>query len=153
MTDPEPSATTIRGACLCGAVRFEADGPSLFCAHCHCRWCRAAHSAAFVTWLGVREDGFRLVRGADRVRWYTSSEHGRRGFCDTCGTTLLYVSGLSPGEVHLARATVAGPVDREAQGHAFADHAVDWVVLGDDLPRWTSDHPGLEKYRQVPGRE
>ena len=153
MTHHDDTGTTFRGGCLCGAVRFEADGPSLFCAHCHCRWCRAAHGAAFVTWVGVREEAFRLVRGADQVRWYESSEHGRRGFCGTCGTTLLYRSGLSPGEVHLVRAAVEGPVDRAPQGHAFVDHAVDWVELGDDLPRLASDDSRLEKYRRVPERK
>lgn len=138
------------GRCLCGAVRFRAAGPSLFVAHCHCSWCRRAHGAAFVTWLGVREDGFELVGGEATVRWYQSTEASRRGFCAQCGTTLFYTSTLSPGEVHIARALVEGPVDREPQGHVFADHAVAWVTLGDDLPRWTSDEPGLQKYRGVP---
>lgn len=152
MTPADP-VTRMSGGCLCRAVRFEADGPSLFCVHCHCRWCRAAHGAAFVTWLGVREDGFRVVRGADEVRWFTSSKHGRRGFCRLCGTTMLYVSGLTPAEVHLARGTVDDPVDRDPQGHVFVDHAVRWVRFEDDLPRLTSHDPRLETYRQVPDRE
>lgn len=138
------------GRCLCGSIRFRAAGPSLFVAHCHCEWCRRAHGAAFVTWLGVREDGFELTTGADTLTWYPSTETSRRAFCSRCGTTLVYASTLSPGEIHIARALVDGPVDREPQGHVFADHAVSWVILGDDLPRWTSDDPGLEKYQRVP---
>lgn len=144
---------TFSGRCLCGAVEFAADGPSLFLAHCHCRWCRAAHGAAFVTWLGVRQEGFHLGRGDDALQWYDSTEQSRRGFCRTCGTTLFFTSSLAPGEVHIARALVDDPVDREPQGHAFFDHAVSWIEVGDDLPRWTSAEPGLAKYRAVPPRD
>jgi hypothetical protein len=150
--NPVERVTRFSGGCMCGAVRFEADAPSLFCVHCHCRWCRAAHGAAFVTWLGVREDGFRFVRGTEAIRWYVSSEHGRRGFCGQCGTTMLYLSELTPAEVHLARGTVDDPVDRAPQGHVFVDHSVDWARFKDTLPRLTSDDPRLEKYRRVPDR-
>jgi len=29
-------ADTVRGACLCGAVQFEATLPTLGCCHCYC---------------------------------------------------------------------------------------------------------------------
>lgn len=137
------------GSCLCGAVRFRARGPSLFCCHCHCRWCRKAHGAAFVTWLGVREDGFELL--GEAPRWYASSGPSRRGFCNTCGTTLFYASTLNPGEVHVALGVVDGPVDRVPSAHIFTDHAVDWMRVDDGLPRLDSEHRGLAKYKAVPG--
>ena len=145
----EAAMTVFEGGCLCRAVRFRALGPSLFVAHCHCRWCRAAHGAAFVTWLGVAADGFELMAGGDGLRWFASSEQSRRGFCGHCGTTMLYRSELSPGEVHIALATIDGAADRAPQLHVFTDQAVEWVVLGDELPRYDSDHPGLAKYRAV----
>ena len=136
------------GSCLCGTVRFSAEGPSLFFCHCHCRYCRLAHGAAFVTWLGVREQAFTLTAGEDSLRWFASSQQGRRGFCSQCGTTLFYASELCPGEIHIARALVDGPVDRAPSAHVFADHAVDWITL-EELPHCTSEHPDLAKYSQV----
>ncbi len=141
-----------KGGCLCGAVRFRAVGPSLFLVHCHCHWCRGAHGAAFVTWLGVREDEFAVTKGDDALRWFASSQQSRRGFCGHCGTTMLYCSELCPGEVHIARATVVGAVDREPQAHVFIDQAVEWVELGDGLPRHAASHPGLAKFQAVSGR-
>ncbi len=148
-----PEAVTFAGSCLCGAVRFHAQGPSLFCCHCHCRWCRKAHGAAFVTWFGVRAEGFVLDSGQEALRWFASSAPSRRGFCGACGTTLFYTSTLDPGEVHIARAVMDGPVDREPSLHIFTDHAVDWVRLGDDLPRYDSTARGLAKYQAVPALE
>ncbi len=138
------------GGCLCGAVRFEITPPSLFCAHCHCAWCRRAHGAAFVTWLGAAEDRFRLTAGADTLRWYRSSPESERGFCGTCGTTLFFRSSAAPGEVHVARANVEDPVDREPRSHVFVEAQVPWVTLGDSLPRADRTAAGLAAYASVP---
>jgi hypothetical protein len=143
-------ATKLSGGCLCGAVRFEAALPSLFCCHCHCAWCRRAHGAAFVTWVGVRDEGFAVVAGADGVRWYASSTESDRGFCSTCGTTMFFRSKLAPGEMHLALACVDGPIDREPTLHVFYDARVPWFTPGDDLLKADRDHAGLRKYQVLP---
>ena len=61
------------GRCLCGAVRFALVPPTLFFAHCHCQWCREAHGAAFVSWVGAALERFRLLPGSAEPRWYQSS--------------------------------------------------------------------------------
>jgi hypothetical protein len=144
-----PPNDSITGGCLCGAVRYEADLPSLFCVHCHCRFCRRAHGAAYVTWFGVKEAGFRLTEGADALRWYASSKQSRRGFCAHCGTTLLFQSQVSPAEMHIALASADGPIDRAPTAHVFFDQRAAWLASGDDLPRLDSDSPHLAQYRNV----
>lgn len=144
--------TQLAGGCLCGAVRYEVGTPTLFVAHCHCDYCRRAHGAAFVTWVGAAESRFRLVAGADLLRWHTSSARSRRGFCANCGTTLFFASTLCPGEVHVTRASFDGDVDREPQLHCFWDQRADWVEMGDQLPRVDAVDEGLSKYRAVPPR-
>lgn len=143
----------MQGRCLCGAVRFAIVPPTLFFAHCHCRWCRAAHGAAFVSWIGAALERFRLLPGSAEPHWYASSPQSRRGFCGRCGTTLLYSSTLCPGEMHVARAAIDGPVDRAPDCHVFHDQRVDWIDTADVLPRYTADHPGLAKFRAIPGRD
>ena len=141
----------ITGGCLCGAVRYQAKPPTLFCAHCHCGYCRRAHGAAFVTWFGVPEEAFQLSSGEDVVRWHESSKQSRRGFCTVCGTTLFFASTIAPGEMHVALATADGPIDRAPQAHVFSDHRVPWIGIADELPCYTSDSEQLAKYRAVPG--
>jgi hypothetical protein len=137
------------GECLCGAVRFAAIPPSLFCAHCHCDFCRRAHGAAFVTWFGVPEGQFTFLGGNDHVTWYASSKQGLRGFCVKCGSTLFYKSSLSPGEVHIALANMKGSIDRPPDLHVFFDAHVDWFEFHDDLPRLDKDSELLAHYKQV----
>jgi hypothetical protein len=144
--------TAFTGGCLCGGVRYEVAPPTLFFSHCHCDWCRRAHGAAFVTWVGAAEERFLLTAGAGSLRWYASSAHSRRGFCTNCGTTLFFASALCPGEVHVTRASFDGAVDREPQLHCFWDQRVDWAAVADELPRIDSMHEGLANYRAVPPR-
>ncbi len=137
------------GRCLCGAVKFAIAPPTLFFAHCHCEFCREAHGAAFVSWVGAAEERFRFLAGSREPRWYPSSQQSRRGFCDVCGTTLFFASTLCPGEIHVTRASIQGPVDRGPQCHVFIDQRAEWIQLGDELPRYTSEEPGLQKYKSV----
>jgi len=124
----------ISGQCLCGAVRFEVEPPTKWCAHCHCSLCRRAHGAAFVTWFGVDSSRFRLVADGGELKWYRSTGEARRGFCSRCGSTMLFESSRWPDEIHITRASV-DELDREPAAHVFFDVHVDWVELGDDLSR------------------
>jgi len=118
-----------QGGCLCGRITFRVDLPSLWCAHCHCTQCRTAHGAAFVTWLGVREDAFHLTGGGEAFRRYESSPGVERGFCERCGSTFFFRSTRWPGEVHLTLASFSTPVDRGPEGNAYEEERVAWAEL------------------------
>lgn len=141
--------TDIVGHCHCGSVTFAITPPTLFFAHCHCRWCREAHGAAYVSWVGAAESRFRLLPGSVEPRWYQSSPQSRRAFCATCGARLFFASTICPGEIHVARPAIPGPIDREPQCHVFYDQRVAWAEVGDRLPRYTTDDPGLAKFKAV----
>ncbi|HLK87843.1 MAG TPA: GFA family protein [Candidatus Binataceae bacterium] len=137
------------GRCMCGALRFAATAPSLFCAHCHCRFCRQAHGAAFVTWVGFPQASVRIVADGDALHWYQSSKWSRRGSCSRCGTMMFYESTAAPGETHVTRASIIGPVDRKPELHSFFDQKVDWVTINDDLPKLRGDDPILSSFKEI----
>jgi hypothetical protein len=130
---PDPGVA--QGGCLCGAVRFALRLPTRWIAHCHCTLCQRAHGAAFVTWVSVDAARFALDVRDDALAWYASSPQGERGFCRQCGSPLLFRSSRWPGEVHVARANIEGPLDRLPQMHGFYDTHVDWFTVNDGLPR------------------
>jgi hypothetical protein len=125
----------IRGACMCGAVRFELMPPTDFFSHCHCASCRRAHGAAFVSWTSVPEKRFRWASGEDQVVGFASSDHATRTFCRRCGTRVTYVSTEWPGTVYVPVATLLDPMDRAPESHVNVREAVSWCALGDTLPR------------------
>jgi len=124
---------TVRGGCLCGAVSFEVNLPSKWCAHCHCSKCRKAHGAGYVTWVGFESDQFVLKKGDHHLQWFESSPGARRGFCSACGSTMLFEAERWRGETHVALASIDDPIDREPQAHAFYDSHVAWMPIDDAL--------------------
>ena len=49
------------GGCLCGALRYEIDGPFVDMLHCHCSMCRKHHGTPFATWVAAPSSGFRWL--------------------------------------------------------------------------------------------
>jgi len=125
----------VPGSCLCGAVQFEVEPPSLFCGHCHCSICRRAHGAGYVTWFAVPTERFRLLAGTERLVRYRSSDHGTRSFCGICGSSLFCESTQRPGVVDIVLANMNRPIDIAPQVHVYFDDRADWVRVADDLPR------------------
>jgi hypothetical protein len=67
------------GGCLCGALRYEADGEPLFAGHCYCSDCRRASGSGFIPFMGFSSSAVRFsgetrkfvsksARGSDAVR-------------------------------------------------------------------------------------
>ena len=124
----------LEGGCLCGAVRYRVELPVKWCAHCHCRVCRKAHGAGFVTWFGVDRPAFHLHRGEDALRWRASSPEAERAFCSECGTPLFFRSERWPGEIHVAVGTVDEPAALLPAVNVFTDDAIPWNYSLHTLP-------------------
>ena len=77
---------SITGACLCGAVRYQINGPLLDAGNCHCSMCRRNHGAGFVTWFAVPHERFAIEKGEAELVRFASSDHGTRSFCGRCGS-------------------------------------------------------------------
>jgi hypothetical protein len=131
MSSPESAS----GSCLCGAVRFTANLPSLGCAHCHCSMCRRNHGAGYVTWFVVPKAQLVIDSGREELSRYPSSEHGSRSFCRRCGSSLFCENSQHPDRVDVALGAMLEPIDREPQLHTHFDSRANWVAIDDELPR------------------
>ncbi len=136
-------AERVSGGCLCGAVRFEIEFPTITCGHCHCSMCRRAHGAGFVTWIIAERQRWRMLAGEERLVRYRSSDHGTRSFCGTCGSTLFFESTSRPDQVDVVLASVEGKIDRDPELHVYFDDRAEWVHVADGLPRLGGE-TGLE---------
>lgn len=151
MSETNGGLRPVRGGCFCGAVRFEITLPTLFCGHCHCSMCRRIHGAGYVTWIGVKDAQFRFVAGEQALTVYHSSDHGRRSFCRTCGSTLFCISSRHPDVIDIVLANLHDPIDREPQAHYYVSDRAEWVTLGDSLPRF-GGQTGTEPLPHPPSR-
>ena len=136
MDEAGEKTALVRGSCFCGVVRFEFALPTLFCGHCHCSMCRRMHGAGYVTWIGVPTQQFSLTAGQDQLSVFVSSEHGKRSFCHTCGSSLFCQSSRHPEVMDIVLANLHDAIDRQPQAHYYFSDRADWVAIGDALPRF-----------------
>jgi hypothetical protein len=132
--------TTRKGRCLCGAVRFEYEGPENWIGHCHCESCRRNCSAPFTTFVGVPRERLRMTAVVPAV--YSSSPGVRRHFCGGCGAPVAYDAEKYPDEIHLYLAALEDAAGLTPEFHVFAGEQVPWVELGDHLPKYVRGTAG-----------
>ncbi|MFQ5939578.1 MAG: GFA family protein [Alphaproteobacteria bacterium] len=130
-------ATVHEGGCLCGAVRYRAEGSPLVVEYCHCGMCRKASGAPVVVWAYLPAAKVVFTRG-EPTR-YRSSKKAVRGFCDRCGTPLTsaYVSGSDI--LYLTVASFDRPETVRPERHAWTSSRLPWLEIADDLPRSPHD--------------
>jgi hypothetical protein len=125
----------LTGGCHCGAVRYEVDGEPLTHALCHCSDCRRHAGAPMVGWTMYPEAALTITRGTTRV--YASSEHGRRQFCEHCGTGLFYTNADAlPGIVDVQSATYDDPDAVPARAHIQVAERIGWMEHAHTLPQF-----------------
>lgn len=78
----------MNGGCLCGAVRYEANGKLTSVTYCHCSMCRRWHGHVGA-YFAVDREHF-VVKDPSHLAWFASSSGVRRGFCRTCGSSLFF---------------------------------------------------------------
>jgi hypothetical protein len=83
----------------------------------------------------VRRGQLEVLAGEELLRRYRSSDHGTRSFCRICGSSLFCESTRHPETVDVALGSLDGPIDKAPQLHVYHADRVEWLALGDDLPR------------------
>lgn len=127
------------GACLCGTLRYEVEGPFHTLMHCHCSMCRKHHGAPFATFVGAASKGFRWVQGEDAVREFRSSAEGVRRFCGTCGAVAPTPMGDA---VFMPAGNLEGDLGDAGGMHVFVGSKAPWHTIADALPQHDTMPPG-----------
>jgi hypothetical protein len=131
----------LQGSCLCGGVRYEADGPLQRVARCHCEQCRKASGAEFATNGSVGADQFRILQGEELLAEFESSSGRFRVFCGRCGSPLFKRHAERPSEVRLRLGCLDTEAAVEPLGHVFVR----------EKPAWSKICDGLPEFETVPG--
>lgn len=127
---------THQGGCLCGAIRYEVEGPPLRTTVCHCRFCQRATGSAFLVEPSFKKVQVKLLQGQPRQYHHKSSRSGKTvtsHFCETCGTKLYFTLERSPENANIFAGTFDDPnwFERtiENQKHIFTEFAQTGTVL------------------------
>ena len=129
----------LTGRCHCGAVTYEMPEQTIHQALCHCTDCRRAAGAPMVAWAMAPADQVK-IEGSTRI--YASSEHGRRHFCEVCGTSLFYTNeAIFPGLIDVQSATLDDPGAIQPSAHIQVAERISWMATAHELPAFER-YPG-----------
>ena len=130
----------IQGGCLCGAMRYEVDGPLTDVSNCHCSMCRRFHGAAFATYAKIGVEHFRWLSGQDLLTVYETSPGIGWAFCRICGSSLGVPMHGKLSEITLGSLDT-DPGVRPAE-HIFVGSKAAWFEITDTLPQHDTWPPG-----------
>lgn len=101
----------VTGGCLCRKIRYEAQVFLKSGYYCHCRICQKSSGQPAEITVPIKAGT--LVFTKSRPKYYVSSENGKRGFCEDCGSRLVW-EALDPENDWLTNVTV-GSLDNSAE--------------------------------------
>jgi hypothetical protein len=125
------------GGCLCGAVRFKADGEPINVRCCHCRACQLAMGSPFYARAQFLLSDVSIA--GPTAAWPTS-DRIERVFCTQCGTR-MFSRRRDGSQTGIALACFD---DRNAfvpTLHHWRGESPDWLKLGDGLPEYQGQAP------------
>ncbi|MDE0588974.1 GFA family protein [Halocynthiibacter sp. C4] len=121
------------GSCLCGAITFEISGALTAPDACHCTMCRKT-SGHF--WASTDIDKSALnITDASSLKWFQSSAKVRRGFCETCGSSLFWEPLNNSGKIAVAMGAIDHPTEIKLGMHIFTAEKGDYYDIKDGLPQ------------------
>ncbi len=125
------------GSCLCGAVTFQGQRSNRGVGVCHCKMCRVQNSGPL---MAVRFEGGVTLTEARGLKWFASSDIGKRGFCAECGSTLFWSApDAADGDWDVSVGTLDDAADEKIFEHIFVEFQPAYYDFADDTPRKRSD--------------
>jgi hypothetical protein len=126
------------GGCLCGKVRYRAEGTPLSVAICHCTNCQRNTGSAFSVNVIFPKEAL-TMEGSPAI-YEDVGDTGnvvRRVFCGTCGTPLESRSVFSaPGYAVLKSGSFDDPSVFVPDSEVYCVTAMPWWLEGGTRPRY-----------------
>ena len=130
MTTEQTKKTS--GACLCGDVQYEVNGPLSGIIYCHCAQCRKTSGLYGAATSCKREH--LSITSDEGLRWFQSSPEAQRGFCNQCGSSLFWSYKDAPS-IAIFPGSLDSPTGLQAEAHIFVADASDYYSIDDGLPQ------------------
>jgi hypothetical protein len=133
---------TITGGCMCGAVRYVAQGEPHAAGYCYCVDCRKASGSGFIPFLSYAAERVDISGPLRQVRSPSSrGTEAVRNRCETCGS--LVFGGEQGASQH--HTIYAGSLDDPAHFRPTI------ALFTRDRPYWAPAIAGMMEFETMPG--
>lgn len=135
-------ATTHRGGCLCGAIRYEIVAEPMFAGQCQCRDCQHESGGGHTSFMVFPAEAVKL---AGTPRFYElkadSGNTVRRGFCPTCGTPVVSGTSGMPDIMTISAGSLDDPSGFKPQFVVYTARGHAWDLVDPALPSFPQMPP------------
>ncbi len=127
--------TTLKGSCLCGAVKYDVTGETKRFYHCHCSRCRKATGTGHASNLFLQPAMLKWISGEEQIRAFKVPEAKRftNSFCATCGSRLPR-QAKDTDIVMIPSGSLDDEPPIKPQARIFSGSSASWSCAGDGLP-------------------
>jgi len=127
--------STIKGSCLCGAVKYQVGGEPKRFFHCHCTRCRKSTGTGHSSNLFIQPGVLKWLSGEEQIRTFKVPEATRftNNFCATCGSRLPRQAKDSD-IVMIPAGSLDDAAPIKPQARIFSGSRANWSCAGDELP-------------------
>jgi len=123
--------TSIKGGCLCGAVRYSIDTAVTELRACHCTSCQKVSGAGGSVNALVASKDFRLEKGTLK-RYSATADSGRilhRYFCGDCGSHIYSQREVTPERVVVRAGTIENAPPMKLSAHIWTKSKRPWSYI------------------------
>lgn len=127
---------SLKGSCLCGAVKYQIDEKIEQLVFCHCSVCRKATGTAFNSAALIQTANFNLLTGDQSLKNFSSSPGVHRYFCENCGSHLYSARDQQPEAIRLRVGCLDSKIYPNNKMHIFTASKAEWEDICDDKPKY-----------------
>ncbi len=121
----------MKGACLCGGVRFEVTEPFVRVSHCHCESCKKISGGTGTVSGRARTDAIQILSGEELLTRYQPDEGSAKTFCSRCGSN-LFGSSWPELEYTSVRLSALEGFEEKPTAHIHTRSVAPWETLPAD---------------------
>jgi hypothetical protein len=142
--------TTYRGGCRCGAIRYEITAEPILAGQCQCLDCQHESGGGHASFIALPADAVKLT-GSPRF-YESTADSGNlvgRGFCPTCGSSVVSRSSGMPGMIAITAGSLDDPSLFEPQFVVYTSRGHAWDRIDPALPSFPAMPPRVGAERPV----
>ncbi|OJD23481.1 hypothetical protein ACJ73_05167 [Blastomyces percursus] len=104
-TTTDPAPVVVVGGCACSYLRYTSTALPSSLSHCFCVECRKSAGGPFQTYVRFPTTAITWLNDR-RPKYFSASTFARRGFCDKCGSSLVFQMNEHPERISLTGGSI-----------------------------------------------